>query len=229
MYQALFLGLKVIKMLGAIRVSVIGVLELIINQIKGEYLTRDTRLGYYRGTIIKILNTFLEAQLAIVSRKHNLHAHSLAMYASTCIFTFEPNHQFTTEIRHRLAIPDNVKNLQVFKNYEQINNFLTLDSAFSHSQIDIHATKQIEELDANIIEDSSIQMLHPTTFTKQELRYLKHMDIDEINEEKTQVIDLKDNHLPKGLTPLEDLFDSNEIPNKPKMEPLKEDIEEYNL
>jgi len=92
MYQALFLGLKVIKMLGAIRVSVIGVLELIINQIKGEYLTRDTRLGYYRGTIIKILNTFLEAQLAIVSRKHNLHAHSLAMYASTCIFTFEPNH-----------------------------------------------------------------------------------------------------------------------------------------
>jgi len=55
------------------------------------------------------------------------------------------------------------------------------------------------------------------------------MDLDEIIEEETEVINLKDNHLPKGLTPLEDLFDSNDIPKKPKMEPLKADIEEYNL
>ena len=55
------------------------------------------------------------------------------------------------------------------------------------------------------------------------------MDLDEIIEEETKVINLKDNHLPKGLNPLEDLFDSNNIPKKPKMEPLKADIEEYNL
>jgi len=35
--------------------------------------------------------------------------------------------------------------------------------------------------------------------------------------------------LPKGLTPLEDLFDFNDIPKKPKMEPLKANIEDYNL
>ena len=46
---------------------------------------------------------------------------------------------------------------------------------------------------------------------------------------ETYVIHLKDNHLPKGLTYLEDLFDSNDIPKKPKMQPLKADIEEYNL
>jgi len=40
---------------------------------------------------------------------------------------------------------------------------------------------------------------------------------------------LKDNHLPKGLTPLEDLFDFNDIPKKPQMEPLKADIEDYNI
>jgi len=34
--------------------------------------------------------------------------------------------------------------------------------------------------------------------------------------------------LPKGLTPLEDLFDSNDVPRKPNMEPLKSDIEECN-
>lgn len=55
------------------------------------------------------------------------------------------------------------------------------------------------------------------------------MDLDEIIEEETKVIKLKDNHLPKGLTPLEDLFYSNDIPKKPKMEPLKADIEEYSL
>lgn len=55
------------------------------------------------------------------------------------------------------------------------------------------------------------------------------MDLDEIIEEEIEVIGLKDNHLPKGLTPLEDLLDSNDIPKKPKMEPLKANIEEYNL
>ena len=34
--------------------------------------------------------------------------------------------------------------------------------------------------------------------------------------------------MPKGLTPLEDLFDSNDVPRKPNMEPLKSDIEECN-
>lgn len=58
---------------------------------------------------------------------------------------------------------------------------------------------------------------------------LKQMNIDEIIEGESEVFNLKDNHLPKGLTLLEDLFDSNDIPKKPKMEPLKVDIEEYNL
>jgi ribonuclease HI len=132
-YEALLLGLKLVKRLGAIRVSVIGDSELIIKQIKGKYLTRDPRLGYYRGTVIEILNTFLETQLATIPRKHNMQAHSLAMFASTCKLPFQPNHQYTAEIRHRPAIPDNLKNWQVFDSDEQINNFLTLDEEFSNS------------------------------------------------------------------------------------------------
>jgi len=52
------------------------------------------------------------------------------------------------------------------------------------------------------------------------------MEIDEVIDEETEVKNLKDNFLPKGLTPLEDLFDSNDISKKPKMEPLKSDIDE---
>lgn len=66
--------------------------KLIVNQIKGKYLTRDPRLGCYRGKVIEILNTFLEIKLAVVPRKHNLHAHIMAMFASTCKLPFEPNH-----------------------------------------------------------------------------------------------------------------------------------------
>ena len=43
------------------------------------------------------------------------------------------------------------------------------------------------------------------------------------------MLDLKDNFLPKGLTPLEDLFDSNDVPKNPKMEIVKSDIEECNI
>ena len=50
------------------------------------------------------------------------------------------------------------------------------------------------------------------------------MEIDEMINEENKVINLKDNFLPKGLTPLEDLFDSNDVPRKPKMEPLRSDI-----
>ena len=46
---------------------------------------------------------------------------------------------------------------------------------------------------------------------------------------ETEIIELKDNFLPTGLTPLEDIFDSNDIPRKPKMQPLNTAIEECNI
>ena len=125
-YEALLLGLKLIKSLGATTVSVFGDSDLVIQQIKGNFLTNDPRLRSYRGAAIEILNAFLETQLAKIPRKHHLHAHSLTTFANTCKLPFEPNHQFTAEFRHRPAIPDNVKNWQVFDNDIQFNNFLTL-------------------------------------------------------------------------------------------------------
>lgn len=72
-------------------------------------------------------------------------------------------------------------------------------------------------------------MLHPTKFAQIDIQDLKQMDIDEIIDDETEVMNLKDNQLPKGLTPLEDLFDSNDILKNPKMVPLKKDIEERNI
>lgn len=35
--------------------------------------------------------------------------------------------------------------------------------------------------------------------------------------------------MPAGLTPLEDMFDDNDVPKNPKMEPLDVAIEEHNI
>ena len=67
------------------------------------------------------------------------------MFASTCKSPFEPNHQFTTEIRHMPAIPDNVKNWQVFDSDNQINNFLTLEEEFSSTNIDVDTISEFDQ------------------------------------------------------------------------------------
>ena len=79
------------------------------------------------------------------------------MFASTCKLPFEPNHQFIAEIRHKPAIPNNLKNWQVSDSDEQINNFLTLEEEFSKSFIDIDIvanSNQIDEVETSISEES---------------------------------------------------------------------------
>ena len=91
----------------------------------------------YRTAATNILNTFTESKLAKISRNHNIHAHSLATFSSTCKLPFEPNHHFTAEIKLRPAVPNNVKDWQVFENDAQINNFLTLEHEFSNINIEM--------------------------------------------------------------------------------------------
>ena len=62
-YEALILDLKLFRNLGAKIVSVMGDSELIIKQIDVVYIKKDPRLSCYRGTIVEILNTFLEIKL----------------------------------------------------------------------------------------------------------------------------------------------------------------------
>lgn len=40
---------------------------------------------------------------------------------------------------------------------------------------------------------------------------------------------MKDNVLPRGLTPLEDLFDFNDVAKNPKIEPIGPAVEECNI
>ena len=54
-YDALLLGLKFIKRVGAKRIYVQGEFELIIKQIKGQYSAKHRRLREYRNVVIDFL------------------------------------------------------------------------------------------------------------------------------------------------------------------------------
>jgi hypothetical protein len=57
-YEALMLGLKLLKKVGAKQIMVRGDSELIIKQIKGEYATKHPRLRAYRNVVLDALQCF---------------------------------------------------------------------------------------------------------------------------------------------------------------------------
>ena len=111
-------------------------------------------------------------------------ADSLAVAANTFKSPMNPRLRYEIEIRHKPSIPDNVKHCHMFDDDEQINQFLTMVGNFEDAEID-----QEEE----------------QTKQRIEIRNLKQS----IGEQK--IIQLKDNVLPRGLVPLEILFNANDV------------------
>jgi len=125
-----------------------------------------------------------------------------------------------------------LKNWKIFSYDKKINKFLISEEEFVNRNIDTDTSIDPNiknEIELNQREGEEIDRFHPTKFTKSDVENLEQVEIDEIISEDTEVINMKHNFLPKGLAALEDLFDSNDVPRKPKMEPLKSDIEECNI
>ena len=68
-YEALILGLQIVRKLGAKRVSIMGDSELIIKQIRGEYSVNNPRLRQYRETVLDLIEELLETDFAVIPRK----------------------------------------------------------------------------------------------------------------------------------------------------------------
>ena len=66
-------------------------------------------------------------------------------------------------------------------------------------------------------------------FNNANIEQLKQICLEETAKAEDEFIDLKGNVLPASLTPLEDMFDDNDVPKKQKMEPLNAAIEEHNI
>ena len=128
-YEALLLGLHILKDLGAKKVSTQGDSELVIRQIKGEYSEKNPRLREYRNAALDILKTFKKYELTYIPRVQNSLANELAFTTSngqiTCL-----NEQYIIQVKHRPTVPDNIDHWQIFKDDDQIDDFLQSRNEF---------------------------------------------------------------------------------------------------
>lgn len=113
-YKALITGLKILKALGAQRISVYGDSELVINQVKGEYQAYHPWIQQYRNVVLDILTMFLEYTLSVVPRTQNFMADSLATTVRNFKIPIFSNTKFEIHVKHQPYVPDNLQYWQVF-------------------------------------------------------------------------------------------------------------------
>lgn len=102
-----------------------------------------------------------------------MQAHNVATFSSTRKFPFHPNHHYTAEVRHRPAIPDNLKYWQIFSQDSQIYDFMNAEGEFQNCNIDTYCT-----IEKNIDSDIDVNILgigKPTNFTKLEIDNLENV------------------------------------------------------
>jgi len=68
-YEALIMGLQLVRKLVSKRVSIMGDPKLIIKQISVEYSINNPRLDRYRDTILDLIKDLLESNFAAIPRK----------------------------------------------------------------------------------------------------------------------------------------------------------------
>lgn len=138
-----------------------------------------------------------------------------------------PNQEYVLEVKHRPAVPDNMRYWQVFRNDKQIESFLQSKDEFQDDNIDLES-----EVDRQIVEhfDPKRQLdnLDVNTPLDKVVNKPEFLEIDPEKEE-FETLQLKDNIFPRGLAPLEELFDFNDVGKNSKIEPLGIIVEDCNL
>ena len=108
-YEALLLGLQILKKMQAKRVYIYGDSELVLRQTIGTYQAKHPRMRDYRNMPLNILECFDEYQIFIIPKSQNAIADTYGVAASTFKIPIHPNTRYTIEVKHRPTIPDNVK------------------------------------------------------------------------------------------------------------------------
>uniref|UniRef100_A0A2N9G140 Uncharacterized protein n=1 Tax=Fagus sylvatica TaxID=28930 RepID=A0A2N9G140_FAGSY len=82
-YEAMLIGLRTAKKLGANHLQIFCDSQLVANQISGEYQARDDRMSAYLTVARTLLAEFGSTHVAQIGREHNSHADILAKLAMT--------------------------------------------------------------------------------------------------------------------------------------------------
>jgi ribonuclease HI len=201
-YEALVLGLRAAKDMGIEEISVFGDAELIVQQIKNAYQAKHPRLRSYRNEVWDLVDSFFLAfNISFVPREENVMADSLAVSASQFRIPLPPKLRYDVEIRYRPSVPDNIKHWKVFEDDLEIKRFLESVDEFSALHIDQDHDSEGDP--------------PPEVFLN---KIANH-----------HIVQLPSNHIPKGLVPLERLFDGNDVAVKGKVPNEDVDVAECNI
>jgi ribonuclease HI len=186
-YESLVLGMRAAKERGIKEIAIFGDVELIIQQVRNAYRAKNPRLKNYRNEVWDLVdNFFLDFNISFIPREENTLANSLAASTSWLEVPLPPMIESDVEIRYRPSVPDNVKHWKIFEDDQEIEKFLQSIYDFSAFHID---------------EDPDMEGdPHPGAFLN---KIANH-----------QIIQLPSNYIPKGLIPLERLFDGNDVEAK---------------
>lgn len=86
-------------------------------------------------------------------------------------------------------------------------------------------------------EEAQVELAFPTDATIKRKEETDRPDTQESDEQKEylnnlcgkEIIQLKSNAIPRGLVPLEKLFDQNDVVKEPKLIPDCDEVEEVNI
>jgi hypothetical protein len=158
--------------------------ELVVQQIRNAYQAKHPRLRSYKNEVWDLVDSFFSAfNISFIPREENMMADSLATLASNFKVPLPPKFRYEVEVKYRPSIPDNVKHWKVFEDDLEIKKFLETVEEFSEMHIDRDSVSE-EKLDGGNF-------------------------LNKIAERN--IVQLPNNHIPRGLVPLERIFDRNDV------------------
>ena len=126
--------------------------ELVIKQVKGEYQAKHPRMWAYHNVVLDILKVFSYYTLTCVPRVQNVIADSLATAASNLKILMNSNNNFEIHVKHHPAIPDNQRYWQVFRDDDEIDEFLQNEGKFKDTSIDVEYDDDEADIEVNQME-----------------------------------------------------------------------------
>jgi len=200
-YEALILVLNAAKEMGIKDIKVFRDIDLIIQQVNKTFQGKHPRLKAYRDEVWRLKYSFSSFCISYIPRVKSQLADSLAMSTSMFIPPMPPKVAYEIQVKYRPSLPDNVRYWKVFEDDDEVNRFLQVIDEFSEMKIDQ--------------ENEAKEEGHQSQLRRK---------IGQDN-----IVQLPSNHIPKGLVPLEKLFDHNDVPYKPAQKENESAVHRCNI
>ena len=155
-------------------------------------------------------NYFTEHKFQVIPRYENMVADSLENTAEKFETPTAGKRKHKVDIMNRPSILDNTRYWLVFEDDMQIKRFLELSGEFINTHIDEEDANSQNFLDADEEEAAGAGKLKDSLGGR-------------------DIVQFKSNHIPRGLIPLQSLFDQNDIAKDPKVEPTANAIKYINI